>query len=886
MTPIRMETNPNPVPCLSMLPLGGMFVLLVLSLAFAGAGHLNSTLASSVPQLASISPASATAGGIGFTLTLTGAGFLPSSKVQWNGSSRRTTFISGTRLTAVISAGDIATAGTASVNVRNGMAAVSNVLTFSIHNPVPGLSSLNPSTVGVGGTSFALTVNGAGFVPTSGMRWNNFDLTTTFVSSTQLTATITASDIANAGAVQVTAFNPTPGGGTSNALSFTITNPDPNLTSLSPPSVLAGGANFTLSITGAGFVSGSVVRWNGSDRPTVLVSSMQIAAFISASDILSAGTAQLTVFTPQPGGGPSNALAFAINNPPFFLASLSLANAPAGGPTFTLNATGSGFTSSSTVRWNGSDRATTFVSSSSLQAAIMSADIASVGTAQVSVFDTSAGTSNTLSFVITQDPVGVLERVSVATNGSQGNGSSSGGVASADGRFVAFTSEARNFDVHGINGFADVFLRDTCRGASAPVGCTPSTVQAALANDGSEAIFNVPTYDPNDGVIVVIDCNGGAHNANEIVVCVGNFVAAISADGRFVLFYSNAINLVANNASGFWNVYVRDTCQGAGAGCVPSTVLVSAASDGTPGNEDSLGGTVSADGRFVSFSSVANNLVANDTNGVSDVFLRDTCAGAAAGCTPSTVRVSVASDGTQGNVSSACGAISADGRFVAFCSDASNLVANDTNGAADIFVHDTCFNVAGCSPSTVRVSVASDGTAGNAWSGDPGISGDGRFIAFESDATNLVSNDTNGARDVFVHDTCLGASSGCVPGTTRVSVASDGTQANNYSEGSSLSADGRYIAFVSYATNLVAAADTNAGLDVFVRDTCAGAAADCTPSTVRASVASDGTQGNQGGNSAVLSANGQFVVFGSFSDNLVFGDTNGYEDCFLARTGR
>jgi hypothetical protein len=456
---IRMKTELNPVFCRSTAPVGRMFVLLVLSLAVVGAAHVNSSFARSTPQLSSVSPPSATAGGIGFTLTLTGSGFLPSSRVLWNGSDLTTTFVSTTQLKAAIPSSGIATAGTGNIDVRNGMVA-SNVLTLSINNPVPGLSSLNPHSVGVGGTSFTLSVSGAGFVPTSVMRWNGSDRPTIFVSSTQLTAAISASDILSVGAAQVNAFNPTPGGGTSNALSFTITNPIPSLTLLSPSSVLAGGANFTLGLSGAGFVSGSIVRWNGSDRPTIFVSSTQLTAAISASDILSVGAAQLAVFNPPPGGGTSNSLAFAISNPPFFLASLSLANAAAGGPNFTLNVTGSGFTSSSVVRWNGSGRVTTFGSSSSLQAAITSADIASVGTAQVSVFDPSAGISNTLSFVITQDPVGVVERVSVATNGSQGNFNSTRGVASADGRFVAFTSEATNF---GLAGFDDVFLRDTCQ---------------------------------------------------------------------------------------------------------------------------------------------------------------------------------------------------------------------------------------------------------------------------------------------------------------------------------------------------------------------------------------------------------------------------------------
>ena len=867
-----------------------ILLMVVLCGTFCGSGGVLWASSSSL-TLTSISPACSSAGGGAFTLTVNGTGFLPNSVVRWNGSKRITTFISKTQLTAAIQNSDVTTPGTAQITVSNGPNSSSNALNYYINSPVPVFSSMSPAGALAGSAGFTLTANGAGFISSSVVRWNGSDRKTTVISSTQLTATISSTDVAYAGIVAVTVFNPAanPGiscgtdGGTSNALSFPINNPRPSLVSLSPSSVLAGGIHFTLSVTGSGFISSSVVLWNNSNRVTTFISSTQLTASIPASDIANPGTAQITVFNPTPGGGTSNSLAFAINPPPFSLVSLSPASTVAGGSDFTLTAAGTGFTSASVIRWNGSDRATTFVSSTSLQARILATDIASVGTAQVSTFDPSAGTSNALSFVITQNPVGVLERDSVASDGSQGNGSSPYAVVSTDGRFVAFTSEATNF---GLNGFADVFLRDTCRGPSAPVGCTPSTVRVAVANDGSEAIFNLPTIDPDSGLILVIDCNPGAHNANEVVVCVGNFVEAISGDGRFVLFTSDAINLVPNDTSGLWNLYIRDTCMGAGADCVPSTVEVSVASDGTPGNADSSGGAISADGRFVSFNSSASNLVGNDTNAVWDVFVRDTCAGTPAGCTPSTIRVSVASDATQGNADSGGRAISADGRFIAFSSGASNLVANDTNGAADVFVYDTCFNVAGCSPSTVRVSVASNGTAGNAWSGSPAISADGRFIAFESTATNLVSNDSNAARDVFVHDTCMGASAGCTPTTTRVSVASDGTQTNNYSGSSSLSADGRYVAFASYATNLVADVDTNASVDVFVRDTCAGGPAGCMPSTVRASVASDGTQGNQGSDLPVLSADGQFVVFTSFSDNLVSGDTNGYADIFLARTGR
>ncbi len=177
-------------------------------------------------------------------------------------------------------------------------------------------------------------------------------------------------------------------------------------------------------------------------------------------------------------------------------------------------------------------------------------------------------------------------------------------------------------------------------------------------------------------------------------------------------------------------------------------------SAGTEANTTSEGSSTSADGRFVAFGSRASNLVAGDTNGAQDVFVRDTCVVGPAGCTPSTIRVSVDSAGTEGNSDSVSLALSADGRFVAFRSGASNLVAGDTNGALDIFVRDTCVGgPAGCTPSTIRVSVDSAGTEGNGLSVSPALSADGRFVAFASLASNLVAGDTNSVQDVFLAPT-------------------------------------------------------------------------------------------------------------------------------------
>jgi Tol biopolymer transport system component len=238
---------------------------------------------------------------------------------------------------------------------------------------------------------------------------------------------------------------------------------------------------------------------------------------------------------------------------------------------------------------------------------------------------------------------------------------------------------------------------------------------------------------------------------------------------------------------------------------------------------------------------------------------------ALAACDPDAVitRVSVASDGTQGNEVSNHPILSANGRYIAFESKSSNLVPGDTNNQEDVFVYDrqTCI--------TTRVSVASDGTQQDTSESGyhtPDISADGRYVVFASLATNLVSNDTNNARDVFMHDRQTGE-------TVRVSVASGYVQSNAYSFSLSISADGRYIAFASDATNLVVG-DTNNQADVFVHDRQTG-------ETVRVSIASDGTQGNGFSAFSDISSDGQYVIFASDADNLVVGDTNNARDVFI-----
>lgn len=179
-------------------------------------------------------------------------------------------------------------------------------------NPTPAISTLSPTSATAGGQAFTLTVNGSGFVSSSVVSWNGSNLTTTFVSGTQVTASVPAADIATAGTAPVQVTNPAPGGGSSNTATFTINNPVPALTSLSPTTAVLGGAAFTLTLSGSNFVSGSTVQWNGSNRPTAFVTSSQVTAQIPATDIAAGGKAALSVSNPTPGGGASNSLTFSI----------------------------------------------------------------------------------------------------------------------------------------------------------------------------------------------------------------------------------------------------------------------------------------------------------------------------------------------------------------------------------------------------------------------------------------------------------------------------------------------------------------------------------------------------------------------------------------------
>lgn len=402
-----------------------------------------------------------------------------------------------------------------------------------------------------------------------------------------------------------------------------------------------------------------------------------------------------------------------------------------------------------------------------------------------------------------------ITRSSETSSGKPASSSSYQPALSYDGRFLAFTSTASNLAGVDENATHDVFVRDHQTNAVELI-----SVRRTSAHSGSAASDR----------------------------------PSISADGRFVAFRSLAPNLGTyvedhNDAA---DIFVRDRQLGI-------TTPVSVTNSGSEANNTSDTPVISADGRYVVFASSASNLVAGDTNNAWDVFVRDLR-------NNTTTLVSIRAAGGFANGRSAFPSVNSDGRYVAFTSAATNLVTGDTNGVADVFVRD----VVGAT--TTRVSLTNGGAQAVGASGVPAISGDGRYVAFDSVAANLVSSDTNAASDVFVRDR-TGAT------TTRASVTTSGGQATGPSDTPTISLTGRWVAFESRATNLVPA-DTNATLDVFVRDRTANAT-----SRVSTTILQVQANGPSGG-APSISSDGSYVSFQSGATNLLDGDTNAQDDVF------
>lgn len=397
-----------------------------------------------------------------------------------------------------------------------------------------------------------------------------------------------------------------------------------------------------------------------------------------------------------------------------------------------------------------------------------------------------------------------LTCISVNNTGTQANNGSVNPAINYDGRFVLFTSLASNLVEDDTNGCFDIFLYDRLNNIIRRV---------SINSEGDQ---------------------GNDHSAEQ---------SDINSDGKFVVFESDASNLVLDDTNGVKDILVADLNMN-------QIERVSVSTLGEEGNDSSLFPSISSDGRYVLFISSASNLVLNDTNNNVDVFLHDRQS-------TSTIRISENPSGVQANGESMAGTISDNGRYVAFSSGADNLVLDDTNGKWDVFVKDLLLN---------EIKIVSKSTLGELGNNDSGnnytsISSDGRYITFASSATNLVQDDTNGVDDIFFHDCQTGI-------TKRISINNEGQEADAGSFDPEISSNGRYIIFESYAGNLSDNA-TYGNNDIYFYDRVLN--------TLRSIYIHAGSSLN-----SVVSGNGNYTAFSSSLESIVPDDINGVEDIFVA----
>jgi hypothetical protein len=609
------------------------------------------------------------------------------------------------------------------------------------YNDTPSIISLFPSSATAGGPGFTLNISGNGFISTSVVYWNNAAQTTSFnTTSTLLSISVTAQQIATAGTAQVVVVSPLPGGGASTAVNFQITapqNPLPTISSLSPASTSVGvlpPANL-LTVNGTNFISTSAVSFNGIQRTTNLVSATQLTVPMTASDVASNATINVTVSNPAPGGGVSGSALFQVGTGG---ALHRKAGAAAGTPfprVISVSAAGGPANGGSSAPAVSSDGR--FVAFYSTATNLLPQGISG----NIFVRDTCLGASDCSPETFAVD---------LAPEGSAPNAPAESQVAiSADGRFVAFASSATNL-LAGITqsnpsqppAQSNVYLRDLCLGADAPASCVPHTDLVSVAVTGDPA--------------------AGASTS-----------PSLSADGRFVGFLSAASNLVAGAVSAN-AVYVRDTCAGATSApaCVPHTYAASASLESQPLAQKLADPVISAGGRYVTFDAAVSSA---GEPPASQVFLADTCLGLEAPipCVASTQSVSVSADGSPLAGLNSAPSVSADGRFVAFESAASS-------DAPNVFLRDTCSGVTGstCVPSTVLL--IQDATASY-------VSANGRYIS-------AIVAPSSGSGSLLVYDTCFAAASPCSPQPYPVAASALA------SAPSPLTADGSFLVFVTSAS--------------------------------------------------------------------------------------
>ena len=645
----------------------GISLLLFLSILFCSCGGGGSPPPSPpnpVPSISSVSPSTVTLGAPSLTLTVTGSNFVSASVVQWNGVSEPTTYVDSAHLNAAIptSAITASNAGNLPVTVATPSpgGGNSNSVSVLVQYPLPSISSLNPSAVVIGASPFTLTVNGSNFASGALVYLNSVSRVTQFVSSTQLTASLLASDlIGAAGNLSVTVQNPSPSAGASNVSPLALQNPSPIVNSVTPTSVLAGNPTF-VTIVGSGFVSGATVQVGGQSFSNGFVNSTTMALNPAT---LPVGSLTLTVTNPSPTVGPSNGIAVTGTPAGAGMSPSFESLNPNGDPDATdskggaLSATGRYFTygvyyrdtclgaitacTPATIQYmNYPQRLGTcpiFGTGISVDGRYISAIETYMCGDWINIFDTCQGVSSGCS------PSSLLKL------GAGQAGFAISNYLTTNARYTSYVDGANN-----------IAIGDTCIGAVP--GCTTTTISVATNNLGTLAprLSDDGRYlayaNANSQVILHDSCLGAAAGCSPSD-------SAISTSGCSSASISNDANYVASNCSG---LILQATCVNNPPSCNANPISVSPLQQlATP--------LVSTGGRYVSYEA-ANATIGGITlvNGM--VFVYDSCIGAPSGCTTQSVPVCLNTTGAIANDVCRLVGMTPDGQYILFSSSATNLV--------------------------------------------------------------------------------------------------------------------------------------------------------------------------------------------------------------------
>jgi hypothetical protein len=462
------------------------------------------------PVVSSVSPDKATVGSVGPTVIVTGDNFVARTVVQLDGAPLATTFVSTTELRATIPTSSLAAVGSLRLSAGTSPpgGGASKEISFDVVNPAPTLTAIAPMSVVAGTASpTSLHVTGTGFVPGATVWLGATSLTTTYGSFTALDATIPAALVTTSGSAPVKVSNPTPGGGDSTTIAFTVSNPNASIQGVTPGQAFVGAGPIALVVTGSGFVAASQVQFNGASVPTTFVSAGEVHGTVPASALANVGDFPVVVSNPPPGGGPTAPFTFHVVYPAPTASSLAPSGAMAGAAPTAVTVTGSGFFPASQITFADAPAATTYVDGSHVSATLTAAQLATGATIAVRVVTPSpgGGASAALSFTVS-NPAPTITGITPAsvTAGSadtpitvNGTGFSSASVVSSNGVALATTYKSATQVTATVPsaqllypGSVSITVTNPAPGGgtsaawSIPIACDGSGVDVALATMG------------------------------------------------------------------------------------------------------------------------------------------------------------------------------------------------------------------------------------------------------------------------------------------------------------------------------------------------------------------------------------------------------------------